>query len=405
MKLAILGATGSIGQSALDLADHFPAMEIVALACGRRVEALASAIMKHRPGLVAVRGPEERKKLETLLKDAGLRPRPDIRCGPEGQIAAAVESGAEVVLSAIVGGAGLPPTHAAVKKGLKVALANKESLVMAGDLIRPLAARAGATLLPVDSEHSAIFQALGGRLESPGVRRLILTASGGPFRGRKAADLEKVTLEEALHHPRWRMGPKITCDSATMMNKGLEIIEAHHLFGLPYARIEVVIHPQSVVHSLVEYVDGSQIAQLGPTDMRLAIAYALSHPDRWPLLPDGGERGLADLAPLELASTPFPPQRGHLTFEEPDRETFPALALAEAAGRTGGTAPTILTSANEEAVTLFLSGAVNFVDITRLVDQTLSTLPAAPLTSVEQALAAAEEARRLTRSFSLDLRR
>ncbi|MDR0882293.1 MAG: 1-deoxy-D-xylulose-5-phosphate reductoisomerase [Candidatus Adiutrix sp.] len=405
MKLAILGATGSIGQSALDLAEHFPDyIEITALTCGRNVELLARAILRHRPALVAVHGPEERAALERLLTEMGLAARPAVLCGEEGLVAAAAESGAEVVLSAIVGGAGLIPTFAAARAGLKLAIANKETLVMAGDLLMPLAARAGAEIVPVDSEHSAIFQILGG-LRSPSVRRLILTASGGPFRGLTVDDLERVTIEEALNHPRWVMGPKITCDSATMMNKGLEIIEAHHLFGLAYDQLEVLIHPQSVVHSIVEYQDGAQLMQAGPTDMRQAIAYALSVPDRWPLLPDGSTGGLPNYRPVDLPRFAFNQWRGHLTFEEPDFATFRALRLAEGAGRTGGTAPTILCSANEEAVELFLAGAVGFADIARLVEQTLNALPARPLTSVEQALNLRREARRLTKSFSLDLRR
>lgn len=403
MKLTILGATGSIGRSALDLAGIFPEIEIVAMTCGRNVELMAEQVRRHRPGLVAVFGGREKHRLETLLADMGPA-KPAILCGEDGQIRAATESGAEVVLSAIVGGAGLRPTFAAVQKGLKVALANKESLVMGGELIMPLAAETGAEIVPVDSEHSAIFQVLGG-LTAHNVRRLILTASGGPFRGLKAEALEKVTMDEALHHPRWSMGPKITCDSATMMNKGLEIIEAHHLFSLPYDRLEVVVHPQSVVHSIVEYVDGAQIAQSGPADMRLAIAYALSHPERWPLLPDGRGGGLENFAPLDLARFAFNQWRGHLTFEEPDYQTFRALGLAEAAGRAGGTAPTILTSANEEAVNLFLSGAIGFTDIIHLVEQVLETLPTVPLTSIDQALNLAKEARRLTKSFSIDLRR
>jgi 1-deoxy-D-xylulose-5-phosphate reductoisomerase len=277
-------------------------------------------------------------------------------------------------------------------------------MVMGGDLLMPLAAETGAEIVPVDSEHSAIFQILGW-LRGRHVRRLILTASGGPFRGLKAADLEKVTRDEALHHPRWSMGPKITCDSATMMNKGLEIIEAHHLFGLPYDQLEVVVHPQSVIHSIVEFVDGVQMAQSGPTDMRPAIAYALSHPARWPLLPDGRGHGLDNYFPLELPRFAFNQWRGHLTFEEPDYETFRALGLAGAAGRAGGTAPAILTSANEEAVDLFLAGAIGFADIIRLVEQVMEAMPSEPLKSVAQAQRVVREARRLAKSFSLDLRR
>jgi 1-deoxy-D-xylulose-5-phosphate reductoisomerase len=294
----------------------------------------------------------------------------------------------------------LPPTLAAVERGRKVALANKESLVAGGELLLPLARRTGAEIIPVDSEHSALFQLLGGLSCSGDVRRLILTASGGPFRGRPAEALKKVTREEALAHPRWSMGPQVTCDSATMMNKGLELIEAHHLFGLPYDQLEVLVHPQSVVHALVEYCDGSQSALLGSADMRLAIAYALSHPRRWPLLPSPGGPGLADLSPLDLPGlSGFKGGPGHLTFEPPDRETFPALSLAEAAGREGGTAPVVLISANEEAVRLFLEGRLGFLDIPRLVRRTLEALPAEPLTSLEQILAVSGQARQLARSL------
>jgi len=405
MKLAILGATGSIGQNALDLAAAFSEqIEITALTCGGRVEILAEDIVRYRPKVVAVAGPDEAAKLTIILNEKKVARRPEILHGTAGQIAAAVESGAEVVLSAIVGGAGLQPTFAAVGAGLKVALANKESLVVGGELLMPLAAAKGAAIVPVDSEHSAIFQVLGG-LEGRDVRRLILTASGGPFRGLKADDLEKVTLDEALHHPRWNMGPKITCDSATMMNKGLEIIEAHHFFNMPYDRLEVVVHPQSVVHSIVEYQDGAQMMQAGPTDMRQVIAFALSYPDRWPLLPgpDGG--GLTSFFPLELPRFAFNQWRGHLTFEEPDYDTFKALRLAENAGRVGGTAPAIMCSSNEEAVGLFLSGAIGFTDIIRLVEQVMEAIPATPLTDLEEAIEIADHARRMTKSFSLDLRR
>ncbi|MDR3038471.1 MAG: 1-deoxy-D-xylulose-5-phosphate reductoisomerase [Candidatus Adiutrix sp.] len=406
MKLAILGATGSIGRSALDLARTFPErLEITALTCARQVEPLARDIVAHRPKLVAVLSPKERRELLALLSDMGLKAPPKIVCGPEGYLEVAVEAEADVVLSAIVGLAGLAPTVAAVDHGRKVALANKESLVVGGELIMPLARKTGAQIIPVDSEHSAIFQVLGG-LSCPGeVRRLILTASGGPFRGLKGEDLEKVTLDEALNHPRWKMGPKITCDSATMMNKGLELIEAHHLFGLNYDDLEVVVHPQSVIHSLVEFIDGTQSAILGPTDMRMVIAYALSHPERWPLLPVPSGDGLADFFALDLPRFAFNQWRGHLTFEAPDYDTFKCLRLAEAAGRSGGTAPAILTSANDEAVSLFLAGVIGFADIPRLVQQTLEAIPAAPLTGIDQAQAAADEARRMAKSFSLDLRR
>jgi 1-deoxy-D-xylulose-5-phosphate reductoisomerase len=406
MKLAILGATGSIGRSALGLAGAFPGrIQITALSCARQVRVLAGDIMTHRPRLVAVAGPRERCELLELLSDSGYGDPPEIVHGPEGYVAVAADSEAEVVLSAIVGLAGLPPTMAAVKRGRKVALANKESLVAGGELLLPLARRTGAELIPVDSEHSALFQLLGGLSCSDEVRRLILTASGGPFRGLSAEVMEKATREEALAHPRWSMGSQISCDSATMMNKGLELIEAHHLFGLPYDQLEVLVHPQSVVHALVEYVDGSQKAVLGPADMRIAIAYALSHPRRWPLLSAYEGPGLDDFSPLDLPELSCGQERGSLTFEAPDHENFPALRLAEAAGREGGTAPTVLISANEEAVRLFLAGVIGFTDIPRLVRKTLEALPAEPLTDLEQIQNLSGESRRLVEIFALDLRR
>ena len=388
MKVAILGATGSIGQSTLNLADIFPQIEVVALSCGHQVELMADLIKRHRPALVSTCDLEGKLRLDSLLKDAEHRP--EVLHGPAGQIAVAAESGAEVVVSAIVGQAGLPPTYAAVAKGLKVALANKESLVMAGDMLMSLAQKTGAKIVPVDSEHSAIFQALGGQLLAPNIRRLIITASGGPFLGLKAAELEKVTLSQALKHPNWSMGPKITCDSATLMNKGLEVIEAHHLFNLPYERLEVLVHPQSVVHSIVEFVDGSQISQAGPTDMRLAIAYALSHPERWPLLKaEPGAKGLTNYQPLDLTHAP-------LTFTEPDLENFRALTLAREAGMAGGLAPIVLTCANEEAVGLFLQERIGFTDICRLVEEVLNTMPSQPVETLDEILAAADEARKRT---------
>ncbi|MGL4208110.1 MAG: 1-deoxy-D-xylulose-5-phosphate reductoisomerase, partial [Candidatus Adiutrix sp.] len=331
-----------------------------------------------------------------LLREVPKLKAPDILWGSYGQQQVAEESGAAVVLSAIVGGAGLGPTLGAVKKGLKVALANKESLVLGGEIIMAEAKKSGAFMAPVDSEHSAIFQALGGQLTASGLRRLILTASGGPLLGMSAAEIETVGKAQVLAHPRWRMGPKITCDSASMMNKGLEVIEAHHLFGLSYDKIEVLVHPQSVVHSLVEFCDGSQIAQLGPTDMRLAIAYALSCPDRWPLLPLGPtHKGLGpSFAPLDLAKG-----EGKLSFEKPDRQTFKALELAETAGRTGGTAPAILSGANEQAVEMFLAGAISFADIIPLVDQALNILPSKGLSCIEEAIEAEAQARFLVKEL------
>jgi 1-deoxy-D-xylulose-5-phosphate reductoisomerase len=304
--------------------------------------------------------------------------------GEEGLSTVAADSGADAVVSAVVGAIGIIPAMAVLARGLKLCLANKESLVLGGEILMDLA---GDHLAPVDSEHSAIFQVLGGKLSHPALDRLILTASGGPFRGQNLVDLKKVTRESALRHPTWSMGPKITCDSATMMNKGLEVIEAHHLFGLSYDQIDVLVHPGSHVHSLAGFKDGSILAQLGPADMRLAISYALSHPDRWPLLDQGETNN--DFANFKAPAIP-----NNLTFEEPDRKVFKALALAEAAGRVGGTAPAILNAANEVAVEAFLSGRISFIGIVDLVENVLSVLPAPPLRSLHEALYADAQARK-----------
>ncbi|MCB2185932.1 MAG: 1-deoxy-D-xylulose-5-phosphate reductoisomerase [Deltaproteobacteria bacterium] len=342
-KLALLGSTGSIGQSALKVVGELPAQfEVVSLTAANSVEALAAQAATFRPRLVAVADQEAARRLESLLP----HPAPRVVYGPEGYLEASVGVEADLVLSAMVGAAGLQPTLAAVQAGIKVALANKETLVAGGELVMTAARKSGAAILPVDSEHSAIQQCLAaGRREE--VRNLWLTASGGPFRTAAAARLAQVTPAEALAHPNWSMGPKITIDSATLMNKGLEVIEAHWLFSQPFDKIRVVIHPQSLIHSLVEFIDGSFVAQLGPPDMRLPIAYALGHPRRLPL----------------SGPTLSPPALAALTFEEPDMERFPALGLAYAAGRQGGAAPAVLNAANEEAVARFLQGGLDFPGI------------------------------------------
>jgi 1-deoxy-D-xylulose-5-phosphate reductoisomerase len=396
VRLSVLGSTGSIGRSALSLALFMPErIKVAALAARGGGPALAAQIRLFRPGLVSVADEWQRVRLLGLLGD--LANKPDMVVGPEGLRQAAAESGAAAVLSAIVGAAGLPPTWAAVKKGLKVALANKESLVLAGDLI--MEAAADGALAPVDSEHGAVFQALGGRLRSDDLRRVILTASGGPFRGWKKEDLERVTPRMALRHPTWAMGPKISCDSATLMNKGLEVIEAHHLFGLPYDRIGVAVQPASLVHSLAEFADGSVLAHLGPADMRLPIAYALSHPERWPLLdlagrtPPGPAELLAAAGIGDFGSFTSAPLPDRVEFEPPDTAGFPCLELAVAAGRAGGTAPAVLNGANEEAVGAFLDGDLSFTGIPAMVGWCLERLPARPLKSVGDALDADREAR------------
>ncbi len=364
-KIAVLGSTGSIGRNTLDIVSRFPErFEVVALAAGENITLLAEQAQKFRPRLVSCKNEALARKLAPLLPAETK-----LLHGKEGAIACATHPEAEIVVSALVGAIGLLPTYEAIKAGKDIALANKETLVMAGPLVMAEVARQGVKLLPVDSEHSAIFQALqAGRKED--VSYLILTASGGPFRTRPREEFSSITPEEALKHPNWRMGAKITIDSATLMNKGLEVIEAHFLFGFPPEKIEVKIHPQSIVHSLVEFVDGSLIAHLGIPDMRIPIAYALSFPERLPL-------GLPRLN--LVAASP-------LTFEEPDLEKFPCLALAYRALELGGTAPAILNAANEVAVEAFLAGRLRFDLIPVLLERTLKECEIKPLRKLEDVL-------------------
>ncbi|MDR2301118.1 MAG: 1-deoxy-D-xylulose-5-phosphate reductoisomerase [Deltaproteobacteria bacterium] len=387
IKISILGSTGSIGRAALDLARALPdKIGVAGLAAKSGVEVLAQQIREFKPAVVSVGDEVARKKLLGLLGSAKT---PEILVGGAGLNLVASESGAEAVLSAVVGAAGLRPTHAALVKGLKVCLANKESLVLGGEILMKIA---GDRLAPVDSEHSAIFQALGGRLGSPDLDRLILTASGGPFRGWNLNDLKTVTPEKALKHPTWSMGPKVTCDSATMMNKGLEVIEAHHLFNLGYDRIEVLVHPLSYVHSFAGFKDASILAQMGPTDMKLAISYALSYPERWHLKDIALNNGAFE----RFLNQAVPP---NLAFEEVDRKVFKPLALAEMAGRIGGTAPATLNAANEVAVEAFLAGRLSFTGIADLLEKTLEALPAQKIGDLEEALAADNLARAKAASF------
>ena len=349
-KVSILGATGSIGRSTLDLIERSPnAFEVVALTASVNVRALAEAARRTGAKLAVIADPNRLPELEEALTGTGCR----AAAGPDALVEAATGE-ADLVMAAIVGCAGLKPTMAAVESGKTVALANKESLVTAGELMTAAADKHGATLLPVDSEHNAIFQCMAGS-SGGDVSRIILTASGGPFRTAPLDQLRDATPAQAVAHPKWTMGAKISVDSATLMNKGLELIEAHYLFGLPSEQIDVLIHPQSVVHSLVEFLDGSVLAQLGSPDMRIPIAYALAWPER---METPSQR-------LDLAAI------ARLEFEEPDLGRFPSLRLAREALEEGGSAPTVLNAANEVAVASFLDGRVRFPDIARLVETAL----------------------------------
>lgn len=365
--VTLLGATGSIGDSTSEvLRAHADRFRVVALAAGRDAQGLAARVREFRPALATLAAPKgDSDELRAACASSGTQ----LLTGPEAAVEAARHPDAEVVVAAIVGAAGLPATAAAVERGAVVALANKESLVVAGEALTRRAAARGATLLPVDSEHAAIHQCLrAGRREE--VRRLVLTASGGPFRERPAAAFATITVEDALRHPTWSMGPKITIDSATLMNKGLEVIEAHWLFGFPGHAIDVVLHPQSIVHSLVEFRDGSVLAQLNRPDMKDPIRYCLSHPERWE---SGGE-------PLDLAAV------GPLTFEEPDGERFPCLGLARQALETGGAAPAVLNAANEVAVRAFLDGRLPFTGIAPCIEEALGRAAEASASTLEEAL-------------------
>lgn len=353
-RLALLGSTGSIGTSTLDVVARFPErFEVVALAAGRNTGLVAQQARTFRPRMVAVAEEEDARRLRDEL------PGIEVLSGEEGRIAVATHPDATTVVGAFVGALGLVPTWRALEMGRDVLLANKETLVVAGELVMALARRTGARVLPIDSEHNALHQALRAGVPEA-VRRLVLTASGGPFRTFTSAELEHVTVEQALAHPTWRMGAKITVDSATMMNKGLEIIEAHHLFDVPGDRIDVVVHPQSRVHSLVEFVDGTLIAQLSVNDMRFPILYALSYPDRLP-----SPIGFLDLVEV-----------GTLTFETADETRFPALRLARAALAAGGRLAAVMNAANEVAVEAFLERHLRFVDIARVVEDAMGAAAA-----------------------------
>lgn len=376
-RVTLLGATGSIGQSTLDLIERNEgAFEVEALTANTSVETLARAARKVRAKLAVVAAADSYQALKEALAGSGI----EAAAGPEAVVQAA-ERPAEVVVAAIVGAAGLAPTLAAVRRGATVVLANKESLVCAGPLMIAAVEEGGAQLLPADSEHNAIFQVFE-QEQRHAIERIILTASGGPFRSFSSEAMEQVTPAQAIAHPNWEMGAKISVDSATMMNKGLELIEAHYLFDLPEEKIEILVHPQSVIHSMVGYSDGSVLAQLGVPDMRTPLAYCLS----WP------RRMAAPVQRLDLASL------GKLTFEPPDEKRFPALRLARAALRAGGSSPTVLNAANEVAVEAFLSGRISFPRIAAIAEEVLEQSSKEPLRNLEQLFALDAEARRLARA-------
>ena len=373
-RILIVGSTGSIGTQALDVVERNPELEVVGLAAASSWEQLLEQAKQHGVSRVALAD-------EDAAARASEHSDVEVLAGPEGLVELITETECDLVLNALVGSAGLGPTVAALGEGIDLALANKESLVVGGELVTTLAEATGAQLLPVDSEHSALFQLISG--ERPGtVDRLVLTASGGPFRGR--SDLDSVTREEALAHPTWDMGGKITIDSATLMNKGLELIEAHHLFGVPYDRIDVVVHPQSIVHAMVHLNDGASLAHLGYPDMRVPISYALNYPDRIDV----------PVRPLDLV------ELGALTFEAPDVNAFPCLRLAREAAEAGGTAPCVLNAANEIAVHAFLAGDLSFVGIPRVIESTLSELPAEPVRHFSDLYAADAQAREVARGVA-----
>jgi 1-deoxy-D-xylulose-5-phosphate reductoisomerase len=372
-RIAILGSTGSIGQQALDVISRSASeLAVVALSAAGSWESLLEQARRYGVRKVAIADRDAAARASEAWTEG------EVLAGPDGVVRLIAESECDMVLNAIVGSAGLLPTVAALTEGIDLALANKESLVVGGELVTALSQATGAAIIPVDSEHSALHQLLAS--EPPGtVDRLILTASGGPFRGLKREDLADVTTEQALAHPTWAMGGKITIDSATLMNKGLELIEAHHLFGTPYERIDIVVHPQSIVHSLVQLCDGASLAHLGYPDMRVPISYALHHPERVDV----------PVRPLNLVEV------GALTFEPVDEETFGCVRLARQAARAGGTATCTLNAANEVAVHAFLRGRLRFLDIAAVIEATLELLPPQPVHSFESLGEADGEARRV----------
>ena len=377
-RIAVLGATGSIGASALDICRRHPdTLRVALLSAGTRVQELADLCVEFRPRFAHIADPNLQSALQQALDHHGLSS--TVAVAGDADLCSLVASDhCDTVIAAIVGAAGLNSTLAAARAGKRLLLANKESLVVAGELLMQAARQGGATIVPIDSEHNAVFQCLASCNAPDQVAKVTLTASGGPFRGRTKADLATITPEQAVKHPKWSMGRKISVDSATLMNKGLEVIEAHHLFALPPAQIDVLVHPQSLVHSLVEFVDGSSMAQLGLPDMRTALAVGFA----WPSRVASGVGGLDLLA-----------QGGQLTFKPPDLDTFTCLAHAFAALRAGGTAPTILNAANEVAVDAFLNGRLSFPGIAAVVGDTLEALDSTPAEQIEHLLETDRQAR------------
>jgi 1-deoxy-D-xylulose-5-phosphate reductoisomerase len=371
-RIAILGSTGSIGCQALDVVSRSPELSVVALSAANSWEPLVEQARLYGVRRIAVADADAAARASEAWTGG------EVLAGPDGVVRLLTECECDMVLNAIVGSAGLLPTVAALAEGIDLALANKESLVVGGELVTALAQATGAAIIPVDSEHSALHQLLAS--ERPGtVDRLILTASGGPFRGKRREDLERVTTEQALAHPTWAMGGKITIDSATLMNKGLELIEAHHLFGTPYEQIDIVVHRQSIIHSLIQLCDGATLAHLGYPDMRVPISYALHHPERVDV----------PVRPLDLV------ELGSLTFEPVDDETFSCVRIARDAARAGGTAPCTMNAANEVAVHAFLSGRLRFLDIAAVIEETLEQLPTQPIHSFDALGEADADARRI----------
>lgn len=369
-KIAILGSTGSIGTQTLEVVRSHPQLQVIALAAGSSVEKMEEQIREFRPLVAGMWSEEAAADLKQRVADTGVR----VVSGMEGLLEIAVLQEVQVLVTAIVGMIGIRPTIAAIEAGKDIALANKETLVTAGHIIMPLAEKCGVSILPVDSEHSAVFQSLNGEPKEK-ISKILLTASGGPFRGKTRKELSSIQVEDALKHPNWSMGRKITIDSSTLVNKGLEVMEAKWLFGVDLDRIQVVVHPQSIIHSMVEYVDGAIMAQLGTPDMKLPIQYALFYPDRKPL---PGKR--VDFFEL-----------GSITFEKPDTDTFTGLALAYRAARIGGSMPTVYNAANEKAVELFLNRRISYLEIPELIEDAMDRHKTIAQPAVEEILSTEKE--------------